>query len=178
MNKYICDLIYLYKKVNFNYFIMKTILPIILLFISMSVSAEKVYDPSRDANKDIEMAIKQAQKENKHVLIQVGGNWCPWCIKMHKYINNNNVINKIVSEKYVYIHVNYSKENKNLAIMKRLEYPQRFGFPVLVVLNTQGQRIHTQSTGILEKEKSYDQKKMFSFLNNWTFDSINPKNYK
>lgn len=159
---------------------MKTILPIMLFLLSITInlSAQKVYEPSRDANKDIQEAVLKAKNENKHVLIQVGGNWCPWCIKMHRYFNSNKEINKIITDNYVYIHVNYSKENKNLPIMKQLEFPQRFGFPVLVVLNKKGERIHTQSTGILEEGKSYDTNKIKSFLNNWRSESINPDNYK
>ena len=34
--------------------------------------------------------------------------------------------------------INYSKENKNPETMALLEYPQRFGFPVLVVLDAAG----------------------------------------
>jgi hypothetical protein len=49
-----------------------------------------------------------------------------------------------------------------------LENPQRFGFPVLVVLNSNGQRIHTQDSGLLESGDGYDPKKVIGFLKNWT----------
>jgi hypothetical protein len=35
----------------------------------------KLYEPMSDAKKDISEAVKIAKAENKHVFIQVGGNW-------------------------------------------------------------------------------------------------------
>ncbi len=34
-----------------------------------------LYDPMADARKEISEAVAKAQLENKHVFIQVGGNW-------------------------------------------------------------------------------------------------------
>ena len=79
---------------------------------------------------------------------------------------------------YVFGLLNYSKENKNLDILAELEYPQRFGFPVLVILDGKGRRIHTQNSAYLEKEKSYDEKKMVEFLRNWAPAALDPNSYK
>jgi hypothetical protein len=73
--------------------------------------------------------------------------------------------------------LNYSKENKNLEALESLEYPQRFGFPVLVILDGKGRRIHTQNSAYLEKEKSYDEKKMIEFLKQWSPAALDPENY-
>ena len=62
--------------------------------------------------------------------------------------------------------VNYSKENKNLAEMKKLEFPQRFGFPVFVILDSNGKRIHTQNSSYLEEGDGYSKKKVIDFLTN------------
>jgi hypothetical protein len=78
----------------------------------------------------------------------------------------------------VFYLLNYSKENKNLDLLAELEYPQRFGFPVLLVLNGEGRRIHTQNTGYLEKDKSYDEKKVVGFLRNWSPEALDPDSYR
>lgn len=148
------------------------------LFLTNSLSAQKIYNPSANAKQDITEAVAKAKKEGKHVLIQVGGNWCPWCIKMHKYLHSQEEINKLMRDNYVFIEVNYSKENKNKEVLKNLGYPQRFGFPVMLVLNANGDRIHTQNTGNLEKDKAYDFDRVKSFLSNWRPDALNPANYK
>ena len=150
----------------------------IFVMICISLSAQKIYNPKADAKKDIETALAEAKKDGKHVLIQVGGNWCPWCIKMHKYLHAEKEVNELLEQNYVFLEVNYSKENKNLEALKSLGYPQRFGFPVMVILNEAGERLHTQNTGNPEKDKEYDTKKVKSFLYNWRPDALNPSHYK
>ena len=49
---------------------------------------EKLYSPSANAKVDIANALKKAESEGKHVLIQIGGNWCGWCILGQHHITN------------------------------------------------------------------------------------------
>ncbi len=79
---------------------------------------------------------------------------------------------------YVFLLVNYSKENKNLDVLAKLGYPQRFGFPVLVILDQNGNRLHTQNTAYLEKDKSYSEKKLVEFLEQWSPAALDPAKYK
>lgn len=79
---------------------------------------------------------------------------------------------------FVFELLNTSKEKKNLDILAEYQYPQRFGFPVLLILNGDRKLIHTQNTLYLEKEKSYDEKLVFDFLKHWRPEALDPKNYK
>lgn len=156
---------------------MKIKILLLLLFAAVTINLSyaqkiKIYDPAADAEKAIEEAVVKAGNENKQVMIQVGGNWCPWCIKLHNYFNDNDTVKTLLSENYIYVMVNYSKENKNEDVMKRLEYPQRFGFPILVILDAKGNRLHTQDTGFLEKNRSYDTSKVERFLKSWTVKAV------
>ena len=112
------------------------------------------------------------------MLIKVGGDWCPWCIKVHNFINEYESIDSLIQVDYILIRVNYSKENKNLEIMEMLEYPQRFGFPVLVILDTEGRRLHTQNTLYLEEEEYYSEKRLKDFLLNWNRAALDPEKYE
>ena len=154
----------------------------ILIFVltSIIVSAQEkasVYNPNADAAADIKVAVAKAKAENKHVLIQVGGNWCPWCIKFHKMATTDAKIDSTIKADYIYILLNYSKENKNLPVLHTLQNPQRFGFPVFVILDGEGTLLHTQDSGFLELDKGYDPKKVSTFLKQWTFKALDPKNY-
>lgn len=140
-------------------------------------STVNIYNPAANAKADIQAAVKKARAENKHVLIQIGGNWCSWCVRMHKLFHENKQIDSTLKANYVFILVNYSKENKNLAVLKELEFPQRFGFPALVVLNKEGRRIHTQATDLLEEGKGYDNQKILTFLNKWSVKALDPESY-
>lgn len=155
-----------------------TILLGLLFLVSLTSSAKKLYDPSLNAKDQITSAINKAKIEGKQVLIQIGGNWCPWCIKMHNYLYSEVELTKLLEDNFVFIEVNYSKENKNLNVLEELGFPQRFGFPVMIVLNNKGKRIHTQATGYLENGSTYDFEKVKSFLYNWRVDALNPEYYK
>ena len=76
----------------------------------------------------------------------------------------------------MYIHVNYNprksggeeKAQQAAALMKRLNNPARFGFPVFVVLNEVGQVVHIQDSSFLEEGEGYNQEKVVRFFKNWT----------
>lgn len=151
----------------------KYLTSMLLLFTVVSLSAQvKIYNPQADAKADIGKAVAQAKRESKHVLVQVGGNWCPWCIKLHRYFGNQPKIKALLDSCYVVVHVNYDKKSKHSDTMRMLGNPQRFGFPVLVILDENGKRIHTQDSGLLESGQGYDFKKVYDFLRNWTYRAI------
>ena len=161
---------------------MKIISFLILIGINVALLSaqdkKELYDPSVDGIKQLNEVVAKAGTENKHVLVQVGGNWCPWCVRFNKFCTETPVVDSLLKSDFIVIHLNYSKENKNLSSLERLGYPQRFGFPVLVVLNGKGERLHTQDSGYLEKDKGYDTTKVVTFLKNWTPDAVDPENYK
>ncbi len=155
----------------------KIILPFIMVvvFQAMVMAGDTIpnlYDPNSNAVMDIEKAKSLAKSENKHVLVQVGGNWCRWCVKLHAFIGDHAALDSIIRADYIAIYVNYSKENRNPEAMSLLENPQRFGFPVLIVLDENGKRLHTQDTGYLEDGEGYDEKKIRRFLLNWNYAAI------
>ncbi|HWV64851.1 thioredoxin family protein [Chitinophaga sp.] len=138
---------------------------------------EHIYNPSADAKADIAAAEQKAAKENKHVLLQIGGNWCHWCLKLYKFVDDDAALKATLNNNYVVYHLNYSTENKNLPILKELGYPQRFGFPVLVILDAKGNRLHTQNSALLESADSYDKKKVQEFLKQWSPAALQPSQY-
>ena len=153
------------------------ILSIILLTLTVHAQPAKIYNPDADAKTDIQQAVKQATTEGKHVFLQIGGNWCPWCLKFHRFVDDNQEIKDYVNANYVVLKVNYSKENKNLDVLKSLDYPQRFGFPVFVILDGNGNRIHTQNSAYLEEDGGYSAKKVLTFYKQWSPEALDPTTY-
>lgn len=152
-----------------------------LLLTSVSIFAQekKLYNPAADAKVDIDAAIKKAAAENKFVVLQAGGNWCSWCLEFAKISKANPQIDSLINSSFVWYELNFSKENKNEDVLAKYGYPQRFGFPVFIILDANGQRMHTQNSEYLEDgKKSYDQKKVFEFLQQWTPKSLAAENYK
>lgn len=152
----------------------------LFLFLALSMGltygiqaqAEKVYDESIDAMEQIHMAIDQARETDRFVLCQVGGNWCPWCLRFAEFAANDEVIAPLIKENYVYIHVNYSKDNNNLEAMQYLGNPGRFGYPVFVILDQEGRPIHIQESESLEEGKGYSRKRVEKFLRLWNKKAV------
>ncbi len=162
---------------------MKNILLTLILSILLCVNLQaqkkvKVYNPEIDAHEVLQKALDKAKTEHKHVFIQIGGNWCSWCLLMHKFYHENKTVDSLLNADYVPIVINYSRENKNLDIMKQFEYPQRFGFPVIVILDENGRRLHTQNTAYLEEGRGYSEEKFTAFLKAWNVAAFNPEQYK
>ena len=154
---------------------MKKILLLLALVTGITAVGQaqvKVYDESLDAMQQIKEATALAQKTDRYVLCQVGGNWCPWCLRFADFAKNDSVIAPLIEENFVYIHVNYSKGNKNLKTMRFLGNPGRFGYPVFVVLDGKGQPIHIQESESLEEGKGYSRQRVEKFLRLWNRKAV------
>ena len=151
------------------------------LFFSTTLFAQKdslIYHPEADANSEVAAAVVKAKAENKHVVAMIGGNWCRWCRIFEKFRLNNAAVDSAMSRDFIFMHVNYSKENKNLELLKKFSFPQRFGFPVFVVLDAEGKLLHTQNSSYLEDGEGYSAEKVVDFLHQWRREALMPENYK
>ncbi len=152
-----------------------------LLISSNCLIAQKsygnIYKPEANAVEDIKTAIDQAKASNKHVFLQVGVNWCVWCYRFQDFVDGDETLTTIVEENYVVYHLNYSAENFNKEVLATYGFPQRFGFPVFVVLDGEGKRLHTQNSALLESGQGYDMRKVKEFFMQWTPAALDPNQY-
>lgn len=142
-----------------------------------SKPAPHIYNPQADAQQDIKTAVANARKDGKHVLLQLGGNWCIWCLRFNNLTTTDSTLSRLLRQNYEVVHVNYSPENKNEATLAQLGYPHRFGFPVFVVLDEKGNRIHTQNSAYLEEGKGHSPKLVAEFLQQWAPAATDAKTY-
>ena len=164
---------------------MKKLVFLLLVSCTIIASAQttetakpKLYNPAADAKADIEAAVQKAAKEGKHVLVQAGGNWCSWCILFHNKVTSNDTLKAVLEKNYVSYHLNYSPENKNEAVFAALGYPERFGFPVFIILDGKGNRLHTQNSAYLEEGKGHSTRAVLEFFTHWSPAAIDPKSYQ
>lgn len=161
--------------------IKKALLLLSLLLTSITLTAqeaEEIYDHTLNGMVQIDEALQLANTSDKHVFIQLGGNWCPWCIRFHHFVNDDKELKTFVDDNYVVVRLNYSRDNMNTESLTYLDFPQRFGYPVFVILDKTGKRIHTQNSALLEEDNSYNRKKVFAFFKHWTATAVNPESYK
>jgi thioredoxin-related protein len=150
----------------------------LIVMQSYAQTDTKIYDPSANAENDIAALVKLAKIEHKNILLQAGGNWCSWCIEFNRFTHADGSIDSLLNKCFVVYHLNYSKENENKSIFAKYGYPQRFGFPVFIILDGNGNKIHTQNSEYLEQGKSYNKQKVLEFLLNWTPQALDPSLYK
>jgi thioredoxin-related protein len=158
---------------------------IVLLFLINSLPlfsiaqqpGTKLYDEDANSFEQIENAKLQANDLKKNIFLQVGGNWCKWCKLFDKWSRETPAVDSLFKSDFVVVHINYSKENKNEKLMSSLGFPQRFGFPVFIILDSNGNRLHTQNTAYLEEGEGYNEKKVVEFLKHWNAAALSEKNY-
>lgn len=151
---------------------------------SFAQSSVRPYNENQDARADLKAAIAQAQKEDKNILIQFGGNWCPWCMRFHALVTGVPRVDSLVKKNYVYLllNVSHEKDKRDHTIFQEFGFPNRFGYPVFVLLDKNGKRLNTQDSEPFEypnpKVKGYDTTKVIRFLSLWTPKALDPASYQ
>lgn len=134
--------------------------------ISMTSFAQsQVFNEKADSRKEISDAITKAKTAGKNVFIMIGGNWSPWSKLFQDFSFKTPEVHKALNDNYVKVCLS-ARENKDILI----EYgsPNRLGFPVFCILNSDGKLIHTQDSGLLEEGDGYDKQKVVDFMLKWT----------
>ena len=73
---------------------------LLAIFYGLNINAQtglkKVYDEAINPIEQIDHALVKAKSEGKFVICQVGGNWCPWCLRFADFITNDSTISKVI----------------------------------------------------------------------------------
>ena len=132
-----------------------------------------IYDIQADGAALIRSAEQQAQAGHKHILLDFGANWCPWCHALHRTFTTDDAVRRRLAADYVLVMIDVNKRHgpaRNAAVNDQYGNPIRLGLPVLVVLDADGRPLATQETGALEKGDgtvAHDPAKVLAFLARW-----------
>ena len=130
-----------------------------------------IYDRESDGTAQITAALIRAKSEHKHVLLDLGANWCVWCHRLHHTLHTDAGVAKTLNDNYVLVLIDVNHRDgrkRNDAVNDRYGNPMEQGLPVLVVLDAGGKQLTTQETGALEDGKSvHDPAKVTAFLEKW-----------
>jgi len=96
-----------------------------------------IYDESADGAKQVADALAKAEKDNRHVLLMFGANWCGWCHRLHKLFESDAPIAAKLKQDFVVVLIDVNKGH-NDDLDRRYGKPTRFGLPALVVLDAAG----------------------------------------
>ena len=124
------------------------------------------YDPARNPADDLTQAIVVAQKENKRIMLELGGDWCIWCKYMDDFYKSHPDILQARAENYVLVKINVSEDNANEEFLS--QFPEAAGYPHIYILESDGTFLHSQNTVDLEDgADSYVPEVFMAFLQKW-----------
>lgn len=148
------------------------LLTALLLSLSMSVQAafelpiySKVFDDTRDPIADAKAAIKLAGETNRHVLIEIGGNWCTWCHKMDAFFEKNPDVYQALHDTFVLLKVNVSDSNENEKFMAAM--PPVLGYPHMYVSTGKGKLVLSKDTADFLNSGNYSREQFMAFFDEW-----------
>jgi thioredoxin-related protein len=135
---------------------------------SPDAASPKVYDEQADARQQIDAAVGEARRDNKRVLVVFGGNWCGWCVKLHKLFDENADIGQLLLYEYATAWIDVDRLEKHADLAKQYsKLIDDHGVPYLAVLAADGTVLGTQDSGELEDGDQHDPEKVLAFLKNW-----------
>jgi len=99
---------------------------------------------------DLDKAQAQAKAENKLVFINfTGSDWCGWCMRLKKELFDTQEFADYAKTNLVLVEVDFPRRKPQSPELKKANAALRDkfkveGFPTLVVLNAQGQKVWEQ----------------------------------
>ena len=138
-----------------------------LLLTASYVLSEDVhlpYDESANAEIDLANAIAEANNKDKHILIEMGANWCPDCRTLGRYFQRAD-IKAWLDERFIVVAVDIGEWDKNLEIVERYGNPISEGIPSLVVLDSNGVMLFATLAGELASAREISGDDLIEWLN-------------
>ncbi len=117
--------------------------------------------------------MAEARRDEKRVLLEVGGNWCGWCREFERFVRADTSLGEALRCAFVVVRVNVSPENSNARFLSA--YPDAPGYPYFFVLDDAGSLLACVDTDAFLKGESYDRGKLLAFIRKWEPDRQSPR---
>jgi hypothetical protein len=124
-----------------------------------------VFDSTVDATVSIKTALKTANRENKRVLVEFGGQQCDSCSRLNAVFTQDTEIAATVRKAFVLVLVDMQANQK--LVSRYLEDELRERVPFLALLNKEGKVLKRRRTDDLEAGSKLDRGKVKEFLGQW-----------
>ncbi len=129
-----------------------------------------LYRANADAKKEISEAVGRAAVEHKRVLLIFGANWCYDCHVLDHALHDGDA-GKVVSEKFLLVHVDISEGEKNSELVKTYKIPLDKGVPAVAILDASGKLLYSSGDGEFEAARKMMKKDLVAFLRRWQAES-------
>ncbi|MEP6848096.1 MAG: thioredoxin family protein [Acidobacteriota bacterium] len=125
------------------------------------------FDPQRNAKADVDAAVITAKASNKRIILDIGGEWCIWCVYMDKFFYQHPELAKVRDDNFVWVKINFSPENENKEFLATFPDPPK-GYPHLYVSDQDGKLLYSKDTSELEEPHAYSLTRFTAFLEEWS----------
>ncbi|MBV8503180.1 MAG: thioredoxin family protein [Paucibacter sp.] len=96
-----------------------------------------VYNEQADARTELNIALGQAAKAKKNVLVVFGANWCKDCRSLADKMGDGELAAH-VDQRFVVLKVDVGRFNKNVDLAEQMGVPLKKGIPAVAVLKNDG----------------------------------------
>ena len=136
------------------------------------LQGRKIYDEQLDTRAAFDSALARANRENKRLLVILGGNWCQWCLALDDLMHTDEALRAEVAAHFIVLKLDSQAASKLDEAWGR---PSRNGVPVASCLfveqKTGSARADAQETVSLElwhgRLLGHDAGRVLSVLRRW-----------
>ena len=132
--------------------------------IAQGPTPKHLYPETSAAQHDLDVAIAQAHRQHKRVLVDFGGDWCGDCQVLDIYAHQS-PNTELLSKYFVKVNINIGRIDTNIDIAKRCGVDLR-GVPALAVLDNHGNVIFGQHNEFSDM-RNMNSSDLTDFLNKW-----------
>lgn len=133
------------------------------------LQGRKVYDPTLEARPAFDASLARARRENKKLLVLLGGNWCQWCLALDDLMHQDEELSRYLDEHFVVLKLDSAGAKE---LDEAWGKPTRHGVPVLIFVDARGDVRHVQETESLElwhgRILGHDPRRVLAVLERWS----------
>lgn len=130
-----------------------------------SAAHSQIFNPAQDAASDLRAALLDARRSGRRVLLDVGGDWCVYCLQLEEFFRTNRDLAALRDRSFVTVHVYFGDTRQTARILAGL--PPVLGIPHFYVLDDTGALLHSQHVTELREGPGYSATKIATFLKVW-----------
>jgi thioredoxin 1 len=135
--------------------------------LALSGAASRpIYDESADAQRQIRMAMAEASRTGKNIVLDFGANWCPDCRALDAEMRKPE-LSSLIAKAFVIVPIDVGRMNKNLDLARRYHIPLEKGIPALAVLDARGRLLYAQQNGQFEDARHLGYESIREFFLRW-----------
>ena len=124
------------------------------------------YDADRDPGEDLNVTLARAKSESKRVIIQVGGDWCPWCKLLSNELETNPKLSQTLDDHFVVMKL----ATGDAADEFLKDYPDIPAYPHWFVIESDGSLVESINPEPWEDGRGYDGDQVLAYLGKVTPD--------